>query len=148
MIVKSLGFTGTALGMTPIQKHLVDKFVRMYQPDEAHHGDCVGADAQFHDIVCEPLFRASVRTIVHVHPPENPKARAWKKGDRLHPERDYIVRNHDIVKASAILLATPGQMREQLRSGTWSTIRYAWFRKVPTHVIFPDGFIQNSEVFD
>jgi len=38
-----------------------------------------------------------------------------------------------------LVLACPAQKREQLRSGTWATIRYARKTGVKMFVIFPDG---------
>ncbi|MGN6107396.1 MAG: hypothetical protein ACTHU0_19965, partial [Kofleriaceae bacterium] len=45
-----VGFTGTQRGMTPQQRERVWELVRDRQ-FYAHHGDCVGADAEFDDIV-------------------------------------------------------------------------------------------------
>jgi predicted Rossmann fold nucleotide-binding protein DprA/Smf involved in DNA uptake len=41
---------------------------------------------------------------------------------------DPLVRNKVIVNISDVILATPFEDKEVMRSGTWSTIRYA--RKV------------------
>jgi len=37
------------------------------------------------------------------------------------------------------MIATPGEVDEQLRSGTWSTVRFARKQGKPVHVILPDG---------
>lgn len=60
---------------------------------------------------------------VIIHPPIDPKKRAWKNASMIMPEKDYMTRNQDIVNAVEVLIACPGEMTEQLRSGTWSTIR-------------------------
>jgi hypothetical protein len=43
----------------------------------------------------------------------------------LLPEREYLQRNRDIVDATDVLLAAPDGP-ERVRSGTWSTVRYAY----------------------
>jgi len=86
---------------------------------EVHHGDCVGADASFHNIAKELGKR------IVIHPPENDKLRAYKHGDRMYSRKPYLQRNHDIVKASDTMIACPDSSKEKLRSGTWATIRYA-----------------------
>lgn len=46
-----IGFTGTRRGMTRLQKQMIETFLVMHSPKEAHHGDCVGSDALFHRII-------------------------------------------------------------------------------------------------
>jgi hypothetical protein len=57
------------------------------------------------------------------------------------PAKPYLVRNHEIVDDSQVLIAAPKEFTEQLRSGTWATIRYA--RKIgrTVRIVFPDGSI-------
>lgn len=84
-----------------------------------HHGDCLGADAQAHGVARELGFW------IVVHPPEEPRGRAFCDGDVILPEKPFLVRNRDIVDASHLVLAAPKTAEEVLRSGTWATIRYA-----------------------
>jgi hypothetical protein len=123
-LIKILGFTGTQQGMTLYQRTAFRAFVKMYEPDEFHHGDCIGADADAHKIVRKvcPDCR------IVIHPPKNPNKRAHCDYDAILPEKEYLDRNKDIVKVCSTLVATPYEREEQLRSGTWSTVRYA--RKV------------------
>ena len=57
----------------------------------------------------------------------------------IRPAKPPLDRNHDIVERCDLLIATPHTVEEQLRSGTWATIRYA--RKVhrPHYIIRPCG---------
>ncbi len=117
-----IGFTGTQQGMSDkqtIQFHalILDRFFFT----EFHHGDCIGADEEAHILVRE--FLPEVKIVVH--PPINPQKRAYCEGDVVLPKMDYLARNKNIVNATDILLATPKTLEEELRSGTWSTIRYA-----------------------
>ena len=57
-----LGFTGTRRGMTSDQQIRVTLLVAELGPKEAHHGDCVGADAEFHE-----QFKY-LATVMHAHP--------------------------------------------------------------------------------
>jgi hypothetical protein len=83
-----------------------------------HHGDCVGGDAQAHD-----LARMLGLWIV-THPPVNPGLRAFREGGESRPPKPYLARNADIVQQTDLLLAAPAGP-ETPRSGTWWTIRYA-----------------------
>jgi hypothetical protein len=133
----SLGFTGTHQGMQNSQKETIARLVGFFVPDEAHHGDCVGADADFHDIV-----RQETNAVIVVHPPTNPKRRAWKAGDFVLPVKPYMVRDDDIINESDLMLATPFQVNEQGRgSGTWAVIRHTRKAKKPLIIVWPDGSI-------
>jgi len=143
------GFTGTQDGMTEVQAKalfhelihvLAGSFPAKYENNEFHTGDCTGADEEAFDLV---QAYALARNILH--PPDNPAKRAFCKDASVTlPEKPYMERNHDIVDASVILLAAPGGFQEQLRSGTWATIRYALKRGVPVTVIWPGGQITRN----
>ena len=111
--------------------------VARLQPREFHHGDCVGADSNAYNII-----RHIIPTCpIHIHPPEKEKTRAFCDGySVIHEPKPYIERDKDIVDAVDVLVATPRGSNEELRSGTWATIRYA--RKkgtVRVIIIYPDG---------
>lgn len=123
------GFTGTrneptrgqiARFLDALQKHAVT---------ELHHGDCQGADEAAH------LVARSLGLKVVVHPPIKHDIRAFCNGDEVLEEKDYLVRNRDIVDACDHLFAIP-MGPEVKRSGTWSTIRYARNKK-PITIIMP-----------
>ncbi len=112
-----IGFTGTRKGMQPDQLRQLRQIV---QPgDELHHGDCVGADAQAHDVA-----RAKGCRIV-IHPSTLERWRAHRAGDDVLPIKSPLDRNRRIVDACEVLIAAPATAEEQLRSGTWATVRYA-----------------------
>lgn len=129
--IMKIGFTGTRKGMSAVQKVEVRGLVReMFKTLDTnfqfHHGDCVGADAEFHEIVSD--FQPSV---IVIHPPINPRARAFCCSKHIMPEKPYLNRNRDIVDACDVLIAAPKSTREELRSGTWTTVRYARKRGKP-----------------
>jgi hypothetical protein len=135
-----IGFTGTQQGMTGIQAFLL-KCELVYTANcEFHHGDCVGADAHAHAIASAHAFK------VVIHPPIKCNKRAWCKGANVTvlPTKDYIARNHDIVDATDMLIATPKTEAEELRSGTWATVRYARKQGKPVVIVYPSGRIERE----
>lgn len=129
-----VGFTGTQHGMTYEQRRVVRDEITVLLPAEADHGLCVGSDAEFHDLLRE----LSPLTEIIGHPPTDTRKMAKRQCDRLWIAKPYLVRNRDIVDASDRLIATP-QGPEELRSGTWSTVRYARKRHKPRLIVWPDG---------
>jgi len=132
-----IGFTGTQVGMTIHQRMVFMSLLVSKHPTEFHHGDCIGADAEAHDIA------ASINSItlanIFIHPPVIHFKRAWKKSAHIFPVLPYIQRNHNIVNQTDHLLAASKTMHETLRSGTWATVRYAQRQRKPVTIIFPDG---------
>lgn len=136
-----LGFTATQRGLTRDQRMTLGSWVAMRARNisEAHHGDCVGGDDEFDQL----LHGATIPTVIH--PPTIDAKRAFclrRVGFRPITELDpspYLVRNHHIVQATQALWAAPGEMTEQLRSGTWATVRYARKLDRPIRFFWPDG---------
>jgi hypothetical protein len=116
-----VGFTGTQLGMSQHQKEQFVLKLFELNPTEFHHGDCIGADAEAHDIVRE--FFPNVK--IHIHPPVYSNKRAFKKGDVIYKEDHYLNRDRRIVESTEYLIGSPKTDKEELRSGTWTTVRHA-----------------------
>jgi|SRR5271165_1024654 len=116
-----IGFTGTREGMSQHQKEQFVLKMLELQPTEFHHGDCEGADAEAHDLVRE--FFPDVKIIVY--PPISFARRAMKQGDIMMEPETYISRDYKIVDNTDYLLGGPKSNKEVIRSGTWTTIRYA-----------------------
>jgi hypothetical protein len=133
-----IGFTGTRHGMTVKQKLTLEELLRTIDHDDpnarAAHGDCVGADAEFHTIV-KKVFGFPIE----VFPPDIEDMQAKCEGDVHHPPKAYLKRDRDIVDWATYMIATPHQEKEVRRSGTWATIRYARKKNKPIHIIKPDG---------
>ncbi len=134
---RRVGFTGTQTGMTSAQIQQVDYLLEdSLTTSIAHHGDCIGADADFHR-----LSRLNGLEL-HGHPPINPSKRAFCEfysTEEVEEEKEYIERNHDIVDAVDWMIACPAGFKEELRSGTWATIRYARNIERPGKIVWPDG---------
>lgn len=130
-----IGFTGTRKGMTSDQKEVFKREIFRLKPDEFHHGDCVGSDAEAHDIIVELLPNIEC----YIHPCNLKDLRAFRDGKFIFPEMPPLKRNHDIVDSTDLLIATPSSGYEVLHSGTWATIRYARKQKKEVIIIDPNG---------
>lgn len=134
-----VGFTGTQVGMTAPQLLGVIDLMKGVKPTEFHHGDCVGADEQAH------LVAQKVGTRIVIHPPEDPQKRAFCIGaTETKDPLPYLVRNKAIVQETEVLIATPKGFSEELRSGTWSTVRHARKFGRSIFIVWPDGRVQKE----
>lgn len=144
-----IGFTGTRNGMTDPQKAKVHEELQSIlayvkaMPHEytfldarAMHGDCVGADADFHHICKREGMTILIRPCTY----ESMRARC--NGIRIAKAKDPMQRNKDIVADADILIATPPTHEEVRRSGTWATVRYMTKAQKPLIIIFPDGSVE------
>lgn len=119
-----IGFSGTRRGMSDHQfRKLRDLLLEHTRGGcvVAHHGCCVGADAQF-------ARTAGASDLVHVvgHPPRIARLLsddALACCDEIMQPVDYHQRNAAIVAASQIMIAAPLENTPQPRGGTWATIR-------------------------
>lgn len=137
-----IGVTGTRYGMTEQQKN-VFKFIlkhitkyMLYDDYWLHHGDCIGADSEAHDIA------VSLGFFTHIHPPINSSLRAFKNGCIIEKEENYFQRNRNIVNTSNCMIATP-KNTNQSKGGTWYTINYSKKKNKNLYIIYPDGNIEN-----
>lgn len=132
-----IGLTATQLGGN---KKQVATLETILSADVClHHGDCIGGDAQAHQIMLE-LHGPSH---IIVYPPENDSKRSFCKGySYRHEPKPYLERNKDIVRQCHILVAIPRTDEEELRSGTWSTVRYARKLKKLVLIVQVDGSIR------
>jgi hypothetical protein len=143
-----VGFTGTREGLSPRQRVRLTMMLTFAKagPGVLHHGDCVGADAEAHELALRCGWQ------VVVHPPIEAKLRAWCGIEKClicgpnprpgctfcngegavesDPQRitildpaDYLVRDRAIVDACEFLVAAPKS--EAREGGTWYTVGYA-----------------------
>ena len=135
VLANALGFTGTHKGWTTEQaysaecaiEHLRKEFLWM------HNGDRIGSDAQ-----AARLWQ-SKDGFIYLHPPIIDTKRAFIQAEKTGLRLSYLERNEIIISMSDCLLATPGEMTEQLRSGAWSTVRYARKSGIKIVFVYPDG---------
>ena len=130
--VRHVGFTGTREGMSDHQKAALKMAMTAASLDGIenilHHGDCKGADEEAHAIAVELGWD------IVIHPPTKRIMRAYcGDGAIILPPMDYLARDEAIVNASRFMFAAPKSDKEERRSGTWYTVRYA--RKMGKRVI-------------
>jgi hypothetical protein len=133
-----LGVTGTQNGMTAKQMRAFATFIVQRKPSEFHFGDCIGADEQMFTLILRIQQMKPWECRIVMHPPDIDTKRAnCNPVDETWAPRPYLVRNQDIVNCSDELIATPKELNEQLRSGTWSTVRRARIKEIPVHILEP-----------
>ena len=131
-----LGVTGTRKGMNETQFNILKEFlledcVTKY----LHQGDCIGVDNQFTLMVKDILPQVKIVE----HPPIKKRNRAFGPYDITNTPKEYLERDKDIVNESDYLYAVPNS-EEIIRSGTWTTVRYAR-GKIPITIVMPSGKI-------
>lgn len=137
--VINVGFTGSRAGMTAKQTERftqeLSELKRSFENRHIvfRHGDCVGADAEAHKIVVDEFLGTT-----EIFPCNITWARAWCESETIHTPQPPLNRNKIIVDRSTYMFACPSGA-EILRSGTWSTIRYARKNGVWLCVIMPNG---------
>jgi len=139
---RRIGFTGTQIGCTDVQVAALARTLAALGCKVLHHGDCIGADEVAHRIA------RAMGARVELHPPRNGTKRArceMLPGETTHPAKEYIPRNHDIVNATTVLVACPKEEEgEELRSGTWATVRYARKLHRPVYIVRPSGRVEEE----
>ena len=156
-----IGFTGTRSGMTIDQSNSLRRKLSSGPQgttwtmfSEFHHGDCVGADEEAHDMMRVLLAKNwPLRVDIVIHPP---KLFSFRAGCGMNDEetmgggsvkilgaKDYLARDRDIVNATDMLIACPAGM-DDVRGvgGTWYTIRYAREKVRPILIIHADGTVK------
>jgi len=130
-----VGVTGTQQGWTRHQKVAFTLLIADLDITEFHHGDCVGCDEQAARVVKKRFSLG----ILHCHPPDDPKKRAYVSGGTIYPEKPYLERNKDIARACELLIVLPKTAQYSIRSGTWHTYRCALAMDKGIIVIGPEG---------
>lgn len=151
-----LGFTGTHHGMDVEQKtDILVRFTQLaqqYDEIEFHHGDCIGADeqaAKAMNAVRQQLIAhfgsnppCIIRIVSHPgYPPNHPKETKFRAftdfNDEVREAKPFIARDHDIVDETEEMFATPVSDDEEVRSGTWTTVRYARKQERKITILYP-----------
>lgn len=134
ILMRKFGFTGTQGTPTIFQRSTFVSWLRTRaRPgDEFHHGDCIGADEFAHFIA------QALELDIHVHPADIKAKRAYCVGDTIYAAQAPLTRNDVIAEECDELVALPKTQEEELRSGTWATVRYARNRGKRVTIIGPE----------
>ena len=141
-----LAFTGTRHGISIAQTNaLRDLLTTLSGITHAYHGGCVGADEEFHDMVRVHHPTAKIT----VWPGHIPSLRASmcrmpEQNVVLQEPMDALTRNRRFVEECETLIGCPGGMKEEVRSGTWATIRHGRKLGRRIFVVWPDGTIDKE----
>lgn len=135
--------TGTrhAHKLTTQQKQNFSDYLRQLLLDgytHLQHGDALGADVFAHHQA------ALLGLQVIIHPPVEPKFRAFCHSEDIRIPESYKVRNQNMVESCSLVLALPANNTERLRSGTWMTVRMARKQGLPIVIFYPDGRVSDS----
>jgi len=128
-----IGGTGTREGATQPQLDALRETLEGLGGTHYHHGVCVGFDAQSHAVARGLGLR------VVGHPPVRTDLMATLDLDEERDPLPYLARDRRIVLETHLLVACPRGREEELRSGTWATVRAARRLRRPLVLIYPDG---------
>lgn len=134
-----IAFTGTREGMNEYQLEQLEKILTENRSFIVYggHGNCIGADVQFHKAFRRILDR---NTYLAVFPSTSKRTRAPDPRDASYiddPESP-TTRDHTIVISAGpggTLIAAPLDDNETAKSGTWLTVRYARKRKIKVIIL-------------
>lgn len=136
-----IGFSGTRQGMSSEQKRVFAEVFSRLEPERFVHGLCIGADVEAHDIV-RSLYTPEQCEIEGY--PSTASTRMERVCELNHHPMDPLKRNKEILISSEVLIATPLEMEEMRRGGTWHTYRLALDMKMPIYLILRNGMVQHA----
>jgi hypothetical protein len=137
--MSDIAFTGSQEGpVSKLQERAFTRLIRSRTISIWRHGDCIGWDEFAHNIIVR-LYGEKVKVIIH--PPDNDEKRAFCKAPNMELmlPKPYLDRDDDMAKICKALVACPKGDVEELRSGTWATVRYAKSYHKPVYLVFPSG---------
>jgi len=137
---RHVGFTGTRKGLQSCQKLELAEYL-VYLKGQGfthfHHGDAIGADAQAARLAKQAGFYLIAHP-GHLRKKEDTRFRAFTSfNDEVREVKMVGVRDRDIVDETEQMIATPAGRTEEVRSGTWTTVRYARKQFKAVHIIYP-----------
>jgi len=157
-------FTGTREGMTNEQREAVREILFARDVFSAHHGMCVGADHQFHEIVFgmrAPIEGGGVRPLVVGWPGDVPRdltVLGKVTCDTVKVKRPPLLRNKEMAAHAAyfeklrrekgsggevVCVACPLEHEPPAngRGGTWHAIRQFRSAGIAVLVVLPNGSV-------
>ena len=136
-----IGFTGTRAGMTKEQKDCFQLLIAFLKPTRFHHGNCIGADTDAERIIRKERGEGCIIVRWPCNIPSVQSKIIKRDCDFVRDIMPPLVRNSEIVRASDVMIATPKEHKEVLRSGTWATIRCAKRTGHKLYIIWPYGTV-------
>lgn len=124
--------------MTAAQRLAVRSLLVALMPDKVLHGGCVGADDDFDEIASE------FQLPIGVYPSTVYSKWGKRRSPTVQSPQSPLVRNKLMAYSCNVLIATPKEYNEVIRSGTWATVRYARKYHKRIYLVFPDGSIKEE----
>lgn len=133
------GFTGTRNGMNAKQLGQLRIELMRLAPTLLAHGACRGADDQADELAAEMgiyrvAYPSTASTAIYA---SALRARTGSQITIILPPQLPLVRDKMIVDLAEIMIAAPKTMTEIVRSGTWTTVRYARRMKKEVIMLWP-----------
>lgn len=138
-----VGFTGARIERaTFAQMRSFARVLELLNPSCFVHGDCIGWDYAAACWVAENIRDC----VIHKYPSNLRATQANGPGAFMAEPAPPLERNTTIVRVSQIMVACPKEASEQLRSGTWSTVRRARKAGRPLVGIEPLGMLWSERL--
>lgn len=135
-----VSFTGTRQGMSFVQRQQFEEWLKANGANVSLfvHGGCVGADIEAHSAV---RYHFGKKIFITCLPSDSAKtSRVPRDCGHVGEPKSPRIRDRDIVDlGDNLLIAAPLTDAEVVRSGTWTTVRYARKKKVPVLILGRDG---------
>lgn len=133
--------------MTEAQLDTFSKFIQENRKQYylMNNGDCVGADGEAQDLCVVYFCTQHIRMYPAFELGHHKRVGVFTGLPHvvyMHKVTEPLKRNRLMVDDASLVVATPAENSEVLRSGTWATIRYAVTRGKKLHIIMPDGKIE------
>ena len=140
-----IGFTGTREGMTAAQKQVIAHLLSRIETRHSFipyvvHGDCLGADTDFDNMIAG----MGIRRDIYPCNIESARSHCEIRGAVICLPKPLppLERNQLIVDKAQCLIATPKEFEETVRSGTWFTVRRGRKANIPIYIVYPDGTLK------
>jgi len=151
MVIKPFVFTGTR---KPVTDEQLDQMYTIMRRLKDQHG----YNRIFHGCAKESDRRAHLMAVAlgldRELYPSNDEQETWASSQRsggttiIYPMRPPLDRNHymlDRAGTNTRLIAVPHLSVEEIRSGTWATVRYARMLKRRITILWPDGRVEEEQ---
>ncbi len=127
-----VGAAATREGLSDEQKAAVFEHFRQWMiyalsPPELHHGGEAHGDRDIHRAY-RKVYGTAGRVVIYPASDQPPHLCDWSDADHVCEAAPSLQRNKDIVAAiteGSVLIACPRLKAQELRSGTWATVRAA-----------------------
>lgn len=150
----AIAVTATRQGLTLQQKHTLEKLLDILPRAETltqfqvYHGAALGGDQQVAEIFHRRRAELGVSRIV-AFPSDIPtqvSIRSLMLSDEKKEPAPPLARNATMVRDAWLVLAFPARATEEVRSGTWATIRNARRWGLYHMIVWPNGACESFNV--